>query len=470
MPKHHANANTLTKHYAALNSSSSARQHQQPKSVNELIQESRARSYSLAAAASLAAATSTSSSRSDDLMTRSGPATPTIETYPLSLSTYLADTVAGDSPPTVAPARRARRTYAGPPPPPTWLAQERSNFAVAPGKRHKQRIDQYAAMTHMRSQPQFQRYRAERNVLMKNLPGTPLSSLSELLPRQGSLLHWCLVRLAKDWEFNVIYLQHYLPTLEPTMKMVLVAYLGRYSPNGVGPQGLRLLFDPKYVAYDCEEDRDSDRYTEHSESEDELEGELTVEDSNDRVTSLDLTFQIDDSNLSLPMLTKFMAPKQSSSPAMSWQQAPPTTRAFPFLCALSLSHPSTSSPTKLWSNLLLLLKSYPTLIALSLANWPIPPDMFYSTPDAQAQIYPARSCISTLRSLSKTSFCLKWIDLSYCSWLDERVIMSAEWTSGWRNVKTVVLRGLEANVCENIRDEIVKARGDSHGDIEVVME
>ncbi|KAK9366468.1 hypothetical protein V1509DRAFT_629993 [Lipomyces kononenkoae] len=469
MPKHHANANILTKHYAALNSSSSSRQYQQPKSVNELIQESRARSYSLAAAASLAAATS-SSVRSDDLIMRSDPATPTIEAYPLSLSTYLSDTVAADSPPAAAPVRRARRTYAGPPPPPTWLAQERNNFAATPRKRRQQRIDQYAAMTHMRSQPQFQRYRAERNVLLKNLPAAPLSSLSDLLPRHGSLLHCCLVRLAKDWEFNVVYLQHYLPTLEPTMKMVLVAYVGRYSPNGIGPQGLRLLFDPQYVAYECEEDREPDRYAEHSESEDELEGELSVEDSNDRITSLDLTFQIDDSNLSLPMLTKFMAPKQSSSPALSWQQALPTTRAFPFLSALSLSHPSTSSPTKLWSSLLLLLKSNPTLIALSLANWPIPPDMFYSTPDAQAQIYPARSCISTLRSLSKTSFCLKWIDISYCSWLDERVIMSAEWASGWRNVKTVVLRGLERHVCDKIRDEIVKVRGDSHGDIEVVMD
>ncbi|KAK9483155.1 hypothetical protein V1527DRAFT_474134 [Lipomyces starkeyi] len=469
MPKHHANANTLTKHYAALNSSSSSRQHhQQPKSVNELIQESRARSHAMASAAALTAATS-SSSGTDDLIMRSDTAAPTIETYPLSLSAYLTDPVAAGSPSTAAPVRRTRRTFAGPPPPPTWLAQERSNFAVAPGNRHKQRIDQYAAMTHMRSQTQFQRYREERNVLRKNLPATPLSSLSELLPRQGSLLHWCLVRLARDWEFNVVYLQHYLPTLEPTMKMVLVAYLGRYSPNGIGPQGLRLLFDPKYVAYECKEVGDvDDKYAEDSESEDELE--LSVDYSNDRITSLDLTFQIDDSNLSLAMLAKFVAPKQSPSPVLSWQHALPTTRIFPFLSALSLSHPSTSSPTKLWSTLLSLLKSNPTLIALSLANWPIPPDMFYSSPDAQAQIYPARSCISTLRSLSKTSFCLKWIDFSYCSWLDERVIMSAEWNSGWRNVKTIVLRGLGGNVSEKIREEILKCRGESGVDIEAVMD
>ncbi|KAJ8099936.1 hypothetical protein POJ06DRAFT_254950 [Lipomyces tetrasporus] len=471
MPKHHANANTLTKHYAALSSSSSSRQqHQQPKSVNELIQESRARSNAMAAAAAVTAATATTSGTDDRVLGISDAGERTIQTYPLSLSAYLADPVAADSPVPAAPARRTRRTFAGPPPPPTWLAQERSNFAVAPGKRHRQRIDLYAAMTHMRSQPQFQKYREERNILGKNLPPAPISSLSELLPRQGSLMHWCLVRLTRDWEFNVVYLQHYLPMLEPTMKMVLVAYLGRYSQNGIGPQGLRLLFDPKYISCDYEEedDDDADKYAELEESEDDIE--LSVDDSNDHITSLDLTFQIDDSNLSLAMLAKFIAPKQSSSPVLSWQHALPTTRAFPFLSALSLSHPSTSSPTKLWSTLLSLLKSNPTLIALSLAQWPIPPDMFYSSPDTQAQIYPARSCISTLRSLSKTSFCLKWIDFSYCSWLDEQVIMSAEWTNGWRNVRTLVLRGLEANLCEKIREEISEVRGESGEAIEVVMD
>ncbi|KAK9468158.1 hypothetical protein V1512DRAFT_258881 [Lipomyces arxii] len=316
-------------------------------------------------------------------------------------------------------------------------------------------------MAHVRSQPAFQTFKHERNVLAKNMPGVPLSSLNDLLPKEGSLMHWCLVQIVRDWEFNVVYLQYYFPSLAPITKMVLVAYLGKYSPNGIGIQGLRLLFDPEYAQDEL------DSVTESFDDDDDVV-KAALEDRNDRITTLDLSFQIDDSNLSLATFARFIAPKASIS-SDSWQLALPSSRAFPFLSALSLSHPTTVSPTKLWSSLISVLKSQPTLVALSLANWPIPPDMFYSSPHAQAQIYPSQPAISTLQTLSKTAFCLKWIDFSYCGWIDDRVIASAEWSSpGWSSLKTIVLREIDITVCERIREVILTARQGVQEDIIIV--
>ncbi|KAK7207773.1 hypothetical protein BZA70DRAFT_24666 [Myxozyma melibiosi] len=492
MPKRRVNSNTLTKHYVAVNSNVSARQQQyterEEKSVNELIQESRAR----ALAQSL-----------NNLNLGGGPSTVAVaavvaargmgaEPVTDSLSAYLADpdamaessvavaqipetqTHADELIPqaTIQPRRRPiRRTFAGPPPPATWIAQEQVSFAAIPGRRVKQRV--YGKQTHPastamvqlwsdRQAAEFSAFRNERNVLKRNLPGAPLSAMASLLPREGSLAHWCLVRLARDWDTNVDYLYYYLPDLEPTTKMVLVAYLGLDSPNGIGSRGFRLLFDPNLTKEDNDNQSHSDDPNGEYDSDD-----LEIDDSNDRITTLDLTFQIDDARLAF--LQKFMAPKENRSPSTSWQRALPSTRAFPFLSALSLSHPSYNSPTKLWSSLLSLIRQQPTLVALSLANWPIPPEMFYSQPDAPAQTYPPTSPVATLRAISRTSFSLKWVDFSYCTWLDATAVLSFEWTGGWRNMKTLVLRGLSSEETDKIEKAIVDARqGLGNASIEVV--
>ncbi|KAK9456576.1 hypothetical protein V1511DRAFT_494714 [Dipodascopsis uninucleata] len=478
MPKRHVNSNVLTKQYAALvsaNNNSSASSSKNQQTVNELIQKSRARSRAMEIAATVANMASDPHTAAElSAYIAQDQIDQTAKLYHSSLSSYLANPIEADQPVQPAvPSRRGRRNFAGPPPPPTWLRQERTNFVPVPGSRNKKKIDQYLAMSRFRSQPEFQQFREDRSCLRKNLPGLPLSTLPELLPREGSLQHWCLIRLARDWEFNIHYLQYYLPSLEPSMKMALISYLGLYSTNGVGPQGLELLFDSRLAKmYEQEEDGQLDMdtsafncnsgtYNDFIEDEDnELSNGSEVEDMNDRITSLDLSFQIDDSNLSLAFFSKFITPKVQASLADSWQQHfASSNRIFPFLSALSLAYPSTSSPTKLWSTLLSMVKSHPTFVALSLASWPIPPELFYSTPDRQAQVFPSRPQNSTLGTLSKTAICLKWLDLSYCTWVDEQVIASCEWSSGWRNLRTLVLHGIEHDVCEKIRKVILEARG-----------
>lgn len=365
-----------------------------------------------------------------------------------------------------------RRTFAGPPPPATWISQEQGSFATIPGRRAKQRI--YGGQTGSgpsmnvaqvwsdRQAAEYALFRSERNVLARNLPAEPLSVMPSLLPRSGSLAHWCLLRLARDWEINVEYLQYYLPELDAATKMVLVSYLGLYSTNGIGIRGFRLLFDRTYLTEDhnsTSSEIQNDNCGETDSGDDDEY--LSIDDSNDRITCLDFTFQIDDSRLTF--LQKFMGPKQNRNPAWSWQHSLPTTRAFPFLTALSLSHPSYTSPTKLWSTLVTILREQPTLVALSLANWPIPPEMFYTFPESPAQTYPSSSPVATLRAISRTCHSLKWIDFSYCIWLDATAVLSFEWTGGWRGMKTLVLRGIDSQDVDKIESAIEDARSCLHG-------
>lgn len=447
MPKHYASSNVLTRQYATMYQSAStggSTTKQQPqKSVTELIQESRARDLLVSANAQI-------DFQSTSIVTSGS-------TYSASVSAYLADPSVETAVPN--PARRsfisrAQRRFAGPPPPPTWVAQDYANRNHM-SNRAKKESAEAAIMAYMRAQPDYRNKRDQRNILKENLPSA-FSTLPSLLPRHNGLMHFCLRSLAENWEFNIVYLQHYLFNLSPSMKMVLIAYIGKYSPNGITLHGLKLLFDyANYIGEDGS-DREADSISEsHSEDDDELVG---LDTDNDRVSSLDISFQLDDAYLSLSDLTKFLYPKSlSTSPQISWQSLSPSHR-FPSLTSLSLSHPSTTSPTKLWSALLSLLKSNMSLTALSLAGWPIPPDMFYSAPGSHAQFYPVNSSFTTIRSLSRLSICLKWIDFSYCTWIDEKVLASAEWNSAWRNVSTLVLKDISYEVSKNIEDTVSEVR------------
>ncbi|KAK9477997.1 hypothetical protein V1514DRAFT_332558 [Lipomyces japonicus] len=434
MTKRHANASSLTKHYATINNSSSHLQHQEqqqqvePASVTQMIEASRARAAAAAQAQALQAhaqAQAASTSSPAGLVT--SVETDVFNNSSYSLSEFLSNSDAVGTSGFRQTQHARRRTFAGPPPPPTWIAREQgNNLTTLPGMQVREKvINQYAAIAKLRLQSSFLKFRADRNVLDRNLPAAPYSILAELLPRPGSLTHWCMISMARNWEFNLVYLQHYLPDLDPAMKMVLVAYLGKYSPHGIGPTGLHILFDPQYQEQSGNSDDDHDDRDDH----DGWEKAATA-DLNDRIVSLDLAFQIDDSNLSLQMLSGFMG-------------QPLTLRIFPFLSALCLAFPFTNSPTKLWSSLLDILKTYPTLTSLSLAGWPIPPEIFYSTPETRAHVYSPNSTIMTLVNLSRASYCLNWIDLSYCAWIDETSIQSIEWKNGWKNVRVLTLRGIK---------------------------
>jgi hypothetical protein len=146
-------------------------------------------------------------------------------------------------------------------------------------------------------------------------------------------------------------------------------------------------------------------------------------------------------------------------PAPSMPKAITQTLRFPELRALSLAHPKPSSSS--WTGLLNLLAHLPTLTHLSLAHWPIPcrnprtattrirgQEDRLLTPDALDNNW--AEVASILRQLSRSTYCLKWLDLEGCSeWLpalkwvgkdpdgfpQSSDSVGPEWNGSWRDVE-----------------------------------
>ncbi|CAI7573099.1 unnamed protein product [Penicillium palitans] len=146
-------------------------------------------------------------------------------------------------------------------------------------------------------------------------------------------------------------------------------------------------------------------------------------------------------------------------PAPSIPKAITQTLRFPELRALSLAHPKRSAAS--WTGLLNLLGNLPTLTHLSLAHWPIPcrnpraatarirgSAARFLTPDALDNNW--AEAASVLRQLSRSTYCLKWLDLEGCGewlpalkWVDEDPDgfpqnpdnVGPEWNGSWRDVE-----------------------------------
>ena len=275
----------------------------------------------------------------------------------------------------------------------------------------------------------------------QTLPGDASGTAEPLpgsfLPIQGSLVHITLKALAMNWDWHVNYDQYYLATIPVRYKEALLFYIARCSNRGTDKAGLELLFL---------EDT-------------ELEDATGV----DGLTHLDLSTSVGYS-LKLKQLKDILAAKKTVSTGdeisdivpESWDTPellalPKSLPRFHSLTHLSLSHPS---HTVTWKGLLDLAPHLTTLTHLSLAYWPNPTispnstTAYRETPQGNVSFGASSfysnldndwgEAASILRRLSRSTYCLKWLDLTGCfPWVQALEYDQIDWCGAWRALEKV---------------------------------
>ncbi|KXG48430.1 uncharacterized protein PGRI_023000 [Penicillium griseofulvum] len=314
--------------------------------------------------------------------------------------------------------------------------------------------------------------------------GEEIHRLSRLrgprFPDQRSLVHLMLKSMALNWSWHVEYDGPFLSHLPNHIKELLLSYIAVYargSPLAGHMKGLKPLFLTRQ-----DQDQIGEQNPDFNES--------RVVDADSKIARLDLGNALGNW-ITLKQLTHEMM--VSPDPAVgvsgheigedvpnSWDEhvhngtaeaildhlpAPPIPKAitqtlrFPELRALSLAHPTPSAAN--WTALLNLLAHLPTLTHLSLAHWPIPcrnpraatarirgQVARFLTPDALDDNWAESATI--LRQLSRSTYCLKWLDLEGCGdWLpalkwvgkdpdgfpQSPDTVGPEWNRSWRDVE-----------------------------------
>ncbi|KKZ62861.1 hypothetical protein EMCG_02795 [[Emmonsia] crescens] len=303
----------------------------------------------------------------------------------------------------------------------------------------------------------------ERNIRLDRLPGIRF-------PAEGSLQHMILKSMALNWSSHLLYDGVFLSELPTPVKQVLLSYVATYTDHAsmeVGMQGLKPLFL---------DSSDDDIIETHSD-----------------VTCLDLGFSLG-RWMNFKQLTREIkgadgpesrsrARKNEDAPPTSWEEEPDTEYSgsaipqtptqplhrFSNLKFLSLANPIPREAN--WSSLLHLLTHLSTITHLSLAYWPTPtitPNSLtasmkhpklnsLSFPYGGTDTYSAFEnnwieAVGVLRRLSKTTYCLKWLDLEGCSdWLPAlswngidlagnfHATAGPEWNGAWRGLEWLSL-------------------------------
>lgn len=310
-------------------------------------------------------------------------------------------------------------------------------------------------------------------------------------PGDRSFVHTLLMSMARNWCWHLDYDGYFLAQLPSHIKQLLLSYLAMHSH---GPElrdrmkGLKPLF-----LADVDNPEIGHRTTATA-------GDATIIRL-DLSRALGRWITLKELSHELLLSTKPTAvdskPDVQEAVPASWEQEeqdldleeptddlsthmPPTTiipkaigqgMRFKKLHYLSLAHPSSGAAN--WNTLLHLMSHLPTITHLSLAYWPVPtrtPNatnatlvhptnrslrFFYSGTDMYASMENnwAESA-AILRQLSRSIYCLKWLDLEGCSdWLaaitwtgtdpDGRPYRPGsngpEWTGSWRDVEWINL-------------------------------
>ena len=270
----------------------------------------------------------------------------------------------------------------------------------------------------------------EDRAKVQKLPGSNL-------PEEGSLVASTLKALAKNWDWHAQYDQYYLATISVTYKEALLHYIALYSENGIDSSGLDVLFL----------------------DEPELEDATGVEG----LTQLDLATSIGH-HLKLAELRDLFSTKKvvisshgdDDAVPESWDTqeitaSPSALPRFHTLTHLSLAHPSSAAT---WKGLMDLAPYLTTLTHLSLAYWPTPTlapnskTAYRETPQGNvnygtSNLYSAfdddwTEAASILRRLGKSTYCLKWLDLTGCfPWVQALALDRIDWFGAWQALETV---------------------------------
>lgn len=273
----------------------------------------------------------------------------------------------------------------------------------------------------------------QKSIGFEPLPGT-------YLPEDGSLVATALKGLAADWKWHTVYDQFYLATIPVRYKEVLLYYISCYNPQSLDKKGLNLLFL------------------------DETElGDATGTDDFNR---LDLSKCVGQPLKLSEIKDLFMTRKaiaagtgESDSLLDDWDTpeflVPPSTLPrLNTLTHLSLSQPS---GVAIWRELLDLAPHLTTLTHLALAYWPTPTlspnatTAFRETPQGNVDygatnIYSAydndwSEAASLLRRLGKSTYSLKWLDLTGCyPWVQALASENIDWCGAWQALEIVKIR------------------------------
>lgn len=268
------------------------------------------------------------------------------------------------------------------------------------------------------------------NAKTEQLPGS-------FLPNHGSLIHTSLKALTMNWDWHVQYDQYYLATIPVRYKEALLTYIARYSDSGTDRAGLEVLFL----------------------DDTELEDATGVHG----FARLDLSKSIGHP-LKLKHLKDILTAKKTISTGEetsdgvpeSWDTpdplaAPSGLPRFYSLTHLSLSRPNNAAT---WKGLLDLAPHLATITHLSLAYWPTPmispnsATAYRETPQGDVNFGASSfyssfdndwtEAASILRRLSKSSYCLKWLDLTGCfPWVQALKYDQIDWCGAWRALETV---------------------------------
>ncbi|KAJ5595257.1 uncharacterized protein N7459_001465 [Penicillium hispanicum] len=347
----------------------------------------------------------------------------------------------------MAIGRRPIRRIPGPPPPESWLTGDQDEVSDTVKE------DAIAAVE-------------SRNAIhrLKRLPGVAF-------PGERTLVHAILTSMAANWIWHLEYDGVFLSQIPSHLKVLLLSYLathGRHQRLRGRMYGLKPLF-----------------LTETDYSEIGQEDTAITDDSVDtdaKITRLDLGHAIGHW-LSFKQLTREVVVYGKSTTAAaqdkteeaiptSWDEEVPDEDSFipqsigqrlrfSNLRYLSLAHPHPSHAS--WNSLLQLLSHLSTITHLSLAHWPTPS----RTSQRQDQLQNGSSRVAAnqilnewgesagiLRQLSRSTYCLKWLDLEGCStWIpaltwsglgpsdqpDRPGYYGPEWNASWRDVEWIGL-------------------------------
>lgn len=346
--------------------------------------------------------------------------------------------------------RRVRRTP-GPPPPTSWLqGRSTSRFmATERGAGEEQNGSSNVAGS-------------EGRIILRldRLPGVTF-------PSRRSLQHLLLKSMARNWAWHVDYDGHFLAELPSRLRMLLLSYVGMYYDHHGGysrEPGFEPLFagehvpvaEPEITRLDLS--RGLGRYT----SLRQLSTQLFLPSDRTR-TSATAKSPEQDIPDSWDAETDSEDDAEVDAPSTQiLRRSPGQKLRFENLRYLSLAHPAPGSAN--WSSLISLLSQISTITHLSLAHWPVP--SMAPTYSIHARLPPTvgadmnsalennwSEATSVLRRLSRTTYCLKWLDLEGCSaWFGalswDGVTASGEvvqrqpwpdWNGAWRDVEWVGL-------------------------------
>ena len=275
----------------------------------------------------------------------------------------------------------------------------------------------------------------------RTLPAREEMPIYERLPgsvplHDVSLIATTLKAIAKNWDWHLQYDQYYLATILVRYKEELLHYIRCYSPRGMDRAGLELLF------------------LDDTEVEDATGAE--------GLTHLDLSTFIGNS-LKLTELRHLFTVKKAVESAEENSESLPESWDAPELVAqpsglprfYSLTHLSLARPnpaTASWKGLLDLAPHLATITHLSLAYWPTPTlapnskTAYRETPHGNvnygaSNFYSAydddwSEAASIIRRLSKSTYCLKWLDLVGC-WPWAKALERLDWSESLQALETV---------------------------------